>query len=204
MKVRYIAIAAAAAMTATPAVAKTYKIGFINTFSGGAAIYGKHQKDSLELALDHLGRKIGGLDVEVTARLQAAGATWRQLRAACFCNVLIQIGTRVQCFLVFIVSRLLYACEVWALPRAQEKRLERFYNARLRWMAGFSLLRMRVDHITDRDVRARLRLPPLRALLDRHVLPRGTPLGLQLLQLRGGEGGAFLGLHHRHYLSDFH
>ena len=65
MKVRYIAIAAAAAMTATPATAKTYKIGFINTFSGGAAIYGKHQKDSLELALDHLGRKIGGLDVEV-------------------------------------------------------------------------------------------------------------------------------------------
>ena len=65
MKVRSIAIAAAVAMTAAPVTAKTYKIGFINTFSGGAAIYGKHQKDSLELALDHLGRKIGGLDVEV-------------------------------------------------------------------------------------------------------------------------------------------
>jgi len=38
MKARYIAIAAAAAMTVTPATAKTYKIGFINTFSGGAAI----------------------------------------------------------------------------------------------------------------------------------------------------------------------
>lgn len=69
MKTKYIAataaVAAAVAMTMTPAMAKTIKIGFINTFSGGAAIYGKHQKDSLELALDHLGRKIGGLDVEV-------------------------------------------------------------------------------------------------------------------------------------------
>jgi len=65
MKARYIAVAAAAAMTATPAMAETLRIGFINTFSGGAAIYGKHQKDALELALDHLGRKIGGLDVEV-------------------------------------------------------------------------------------------------------------------------------------------
>jgi branched-chain amino acid transport system substrate-binding protein len=65
MKTRYIAIAAAAAMTTTPVMAETLKIGFINTFSGGAAIYGKHQKDALELALDHMGRKIGGLDVEV-------------------------------------------------------------------------------------------------------------------------------------------
>lgn len=41
------------------------KIGFINTFSGGRAVFGKHQKDGFELALDHLDRKIGGLDVEV-------------------------------------------------------------------------------------------------------------------------------------------
>ncbi len=65
MKIKFIAMTAALAMTATPVMAKTIKIGFINTFSGGAAIYGKHQKDALELALDHKGRKIGGLDVEV-------------------------------------------------------------------------------------------------------------------------------------------
>lgn len=41
------------------------KIGFINTFSGSRSVFGKHQKDGFELALDHLGRKIGGLDVEV-------------------------------------------------------------------------------------------------------------------------------------------
>ena len=35
MKARYIAITAAVAMTATPVMAETFKIGFINTFSGG-------------------------------------------------------------------------------------------------------------------------------------------------------------------------
>ena len=67
MKGRLIGLAAVAAMmsVAAPASAETLKIGFINTFSGGAAVYGKHQKDALELALDHKGRKIGGLDVEV-------------------------------------------------------------------------------------------------------------------------------------------
>jgi len=41
------------------------KIGFVNTFSGGAAIFGKHQMDGFQLALDHQGRKLGGLEVEV-------------------------------------------------------------------------------------------------------------------------------------------
>ncbi len=66
MKGIVIGVAAAVALTASSAIAQqTLKIGFINTFSGGAAIYGKHQKDALELALDHKGRKIGGLNVEV-------------------------------------------------------------------------------------------------------------------------------------------
>lgn len=41
------------------------KIGFLSTFTGGGAIIGKHQKDGFELALDHLGRKIGGREVEI-------------------------------------------------------------------------------------------------------------------------------------------
>ena len=55
-----------AALAATPvAAAETVKIGFITSLSGPAGIIGKHMKDSVELALDHLGRKVGGLDVEV-------------------------------------------------------------------------------------------------------------------------------------------
>jgi len=41
------------------------KIGFITTLSGPQGVIGKHQKDSVELALDHLNRKVGGLETEV-------------------------------------------------------------------------------------------------------------------------------------------
>ena len=41
------------------------KIGFITTLSGPPAIIGKHMKDSVELALEHLKNKVGGLDTEV-------------------------------------------------------------------------------------------------------------------------------------------
>ena len=67
MRFRIALMASAAMLVVSQAVAqdKEIRIGYINTFSGGAAIYGKHQKDGLELALDHLGRKIGGLDVKM-------------------------------------------------------------------------------------------------------------------------------------------
>jgi branched-chain amino acid transport system substrate-binding protein len=51
---------------AQPAFAQQkLKIGFITTLSGPQGIIGKHMRDSVELALDHLGRKVGGLDTEV-------------------------------------------------------------------------------------------------------------------------------------------
>ena len=51
---------------AVPASAQQkLKIGFITTMSGPQGIIGKHMKDSVELALDHLGHKMGGLPVEV-------------------------------------------------------------------------------------------------------------------------------------------
>ena len=57
--------AAAMVLMAASASAQTVKIGHINTFSGGGAVFGKHAKDSIELALEHLGGKVGGLDVEM-------------------------------------------------------------------------------------------------------------------------------------------
>ena len=44
---------------------KTIKIGFISTFSGPAGAIGTDMKNAFELGLDHLGRKLGGLPVEV-------------------------------------------------------------------------------------------------------------------------------------------
>jgi branched-chain amino acid transport system substrate-binding protein len=44
---------------------KTIKIGFISTFSGPVAAIGNDMRNSFEIGLDHVGRKIGGLPVEV-------------------------------------------------------------------------------------------------------------------------------------------
>ena len=61
------AVAALAAIAAAPTVAqqKTIKIGFISSFSGPVAAIGNDMRNSFELALDHLGRKLGGMPVEV-------------------------------------------------------------------------------------------------------------------------------------------
>ena len=55
------------AALSSPALAqqKSIKIGFISTFSGPPAVIGNDMRNSFELALDHLGRKIGGLPIEV-------------------------------------------------------------------------------------------------------------------------------------------
>ena len=51
---------------ALPAAAqKRVKIGFVATFTGPTAVIGNDMRDAFELALDHLGRKMGGLPVNV-------------------------------------------------------------------------------------------------------------------------------------------
>ena len=57
----------ALALVAGPAMAqqKTIKIGFISTFSGPVAAIGNDMRNSFELGLDNVGRKLGGLPVEV-------------------------------------------------------------------------------------------------------------------------------------------
>src|SRR5437879_1974303 len=61
-----IALGAAVALAAGPAFAQgSVKIGFVDTFSGPTAVIGNDMRNAFELALDHLGRKMGGLPVEV-------------------------------------------------------------------------------------------------------------------------------------------
>src|SRR5436853_7202041 len=55
----------ALATNAAVAQTKTVKIGFISTFSGPTAAIGNDMRNSFELALDHLGRRMGSLPVEV-------------------------------------------------------------------------------------------------------------------------------------------
>ncbi|MFN3350233.1 ABC transporter substrate-binding protein [Pseudorhodoplanes sp.] len=66
MSKRLIASAAMLAFAAIPAHAqKDVKIGFVTTFTGPQAVVGNDMRDAFELALDHLGRKMGGLNVQV-------------------------------------------------------------------------------------------------------------------------------------------
>ena len=65
LKAAVVLALVAALLVVQARAAEPVKIGFITSLSGPAGIIGKHMKDSVELALDHLGRKMGGLDVEV-------------------------------------------------------------------------------------------------------------------------------------------
>jgi branched-chain amino acid transport system substrate-binding protein len=67
MRTALLAAGAALMLAAVPAAAqqKSIKIGFVSTFSGPTAVIGNNMRDSFELALDHLGHKMGGLPVEV-------------------------------------------------------------------------------------------------------------------------------------------
>jgi branched-chain amino acid transport system substrate-binding protein len=67
MKKLAIAAGATLALAASPAMAqgKSVKIGFVSTFSGPTAVIGNDMRNSFELGLDHIGRKMGGLPVEV-------------------------------------------------------------------------------------------------------------------------------------------
>jgi branched-chain amino acid transport system substrate-binding protein len=60
-----VLIVSACAASAAQADAGKIKIGYVNTFSGPNAFIGNDEKDGFELALDHLGRKMGNLDVQV-------------------------------------------------------------------------------------------------------------------------------------------
>ena len=54
------------ALGTVPAVAQqSVKIGFVSTFSGPTAVIGNDMRNSFEVALEHLGRKMGGKPVEV-------------------------------------------------------------------------------------------------------------------------------------------
>jgi len=66
IRVAFALTAAAAFAFAGPAAAQQkIKIGFISTFSGPQGVMGQYMKESVELAIEHLGGKVGGLPVEM-------------------------------------------------------------------------------------------------------------------------------------------
>lgn len=65
MRMTLAGVAALFMAASVPAQAQGVKIGFLTTFSGSAAVIGNEMRDAFELGLDHLGRKLGGLDAVV-------------------------------------------------------------------------------------------------------------------------------------------
>jgi len=59
------AVLAAFAFAGPAAAQQKVKIGFISTFSGPQGVMGQFMKESVELAIEHLGGKVGGLPVEM-------------------------------------------------------------------------------------------------------------------------------------------
>lgn len=61
----WLAGAAALALANQAFAGDTIKIGFVSTFSGPTAVIGNDMRNSFELALDHMGRKMDGKPVQV-------------------------------------------------------------------------------------------------------------------------------------------
>jgi branched-chain amino acid transport system substrate-binding protein len=64
-KAFWLAGAMALSLSGPALAGDTIKIGFVSTFSGPTAVIGNDMRNSFELALDHLGRKMAGKPVEV-------------------------------------------------------------------------------------------------------------------------------------------
>ena len=63
--IRTALIAAALSGASLAAHADSVKIGFVTTLTTPAAVIGEDMKNSVELALSHIGNKMGDLDVEL-------------------------------------------------------------------------------------------------------------------------------------------
>ena len=62
---RLITAALAATMLTTPAFAAEVKIGFVTTLTTGAAVMGNDIQKAVDLAIEHMGGKMGDLDVNL-------------------------------------------------------------------------------------------------------------------------------------------
>lgn len=62
---KFMGSAAFLALLAIPAAADSVKIGFVTTLTTPVAVIGKDMRDAVDLAVEHLGGKIGDLDIEI-------------------------------------------------------------------------------------------------------------------------------------------
>jgi hypothetical protein len=85
----------------------------------------------------------GGLDREISRRIQLSAAAFRQLEHPFYRQRVIRLPTRIQVYHTMVISVTLYGSESWALTQKQLGRLEVFHHGCIRAILGVS----RRDHI---------------------------------------------------------
>src|SRR5690625_1742772 len=58
-------MAAAGLLAASAAAQDSVKIGYLATFSGPPGVLGEHNRDGFLLGIEHLGGKLGGMEVDL-------------------------------------------------------------------------------------------------------------------------------------------
>ncbi len=115
-------------------------------------------------------RENGAGGAEIAARMRSAGEAWSRLRPTCFSGRLLGPARKYRVFSTFVLSRLLYGAELWRASVQGLRPMRRFYNRCIRAMAGHNLWTMADAHVSDADIRGRMRAPQFQELVDRAVL----------------------------------
>jgi len=108
----------------------------------------------------------GGLDIDLSRRVQLAAAAFRRLERPFFRQNCIPLGVRMAVYTVMVVSVLLYGGEAWALSAAQLYYLEVFHRQRLRMILGVR----RADRMSNAQLLSRCRAASIKDMLERRQL----------------------------------
>ena len=102
------------------------------------------------------------LDVEVTARIAKATASYGRLVKRLWTNKGIRLDTKVAVYKAAVLSSLLFGCEIWTLTAKQLRRLEVFHQATLRKIARITW----VHKVTNYEVLQRCNIGSLQSMID--------------------------------------
>ena len=101
-------------------------------------------------------------DLEVTARIAKATASFGRLTKRLWANRNIRLDTKISVYKACVLTSLLFGCEAWTLTKKQIMRLEKFHLTCLRKIA-----KIRWYHkVTNYDVLTRCKVTSVQSMID--------------------------------------
>ena len=83
----------------------------------------------------------GGLDAEMTHRIQSGWQNWKRVRlSGILCDRRISLRVKGKVYKTVVKPAMVYGAETWAVKKAQEKKLDVAEMRMLRWMSGVTKL----------------------------------------------------------------